>query len=117
MPQTEKAAGKKRKTPTESHEESKSAPTKPKSSDKKQKGEDGSSNGTMVSASFFTGEPFNSLPVSDELKKALNSLGFEKMTQIQSLSIPPLLAGKDVVGAAKTGSGKTLVSLGLWLHT
>ena len=38
-------------------------------------------------------------------------MGFEKMTTIQRKAIPPLLAGRDVLGAAKTGSGKTLAFL------
>lgn len=35
-------------------------------------------------------------------------MGFEKMTDIQAKSIPHLLEGRDLVGSAKTGSGKTL---------
>lgn len=38
-------------------------------------------------------------------------MGFSKMTEIQARGIPPLLAGRDVLGAAKTGSGKTLAFL------
>ena len=38
-------------------------------------------------------------------------MGFENMTPIQARAIPPLLAGRDLVGAAKTGSGKTLAFL------
>lgn len=38
-------------------------------------------------------------------------MGFEKMTEIQARAIPPLLEGRDLVGAAKTGSGKTLAFL------
>ena len=38
-------------------------------------------------------------------------MGFTKMTAVQARTIPPLLAGRDVLGAAKTGSGKTLAFL------
>ncbi|GMH84317.1 hypothetical protein TL16_g09887 [Triparma laevis f. inornata] len=49
--------------------------------------------------------------VESETSLALTTLGFTTMTQIQQKSIPPLLTGKDLVGAAKTGSGKTLAFL------
>ena len=39
---------------------------------------------------------------------ALKSMKYETMTHIQSRTIPHLLKGRDVLGAAKTGSGKTL---------
>lgn len=38
-------------------------------------------------------------------------MGFTNMTEIQARAIPPLLEGRDLVGAAKTGSGKTLAFL------
>jgi ATP-dependent RNA helicase MSS116, mitochondrial len=38
-------------------------------------------------------------------------LGFERMTPIQALTIDPLLEGKDVLGQAKTGTGKTIAFL------
>jgi len=62
---------------------------------------------------FFAndGDNFSSLPLSDKTKTALEKLTFTRMTQIQSMSIPSLLAGKDLIGAAKTGSGKTLAFL------
>ncbi|EME46029.1 hypothetical protein DOTSEDRAFT_168285 [Dothistroma septosporum NZE10] len=43
--------------------------------------------------------------------KAIQDMPFDTMTEIQRRGIPPLLAGRDVLGAAKTGSGKTLAFL------
>jgi ATP-independent RNA helicase DbpA len=50
---------------------------------------------------------FRSLQLADELLQVLTELGFEKPTEIQSQCIPILLAGKDLIGQSKTGSGKT----------
>jgi len=50
---------------------------------------------------------FSSLNLSAELLKNLTSLGYEQMTPIQAQSLPKMLAGKDVIAQAKTGSGKT----------
>lgn len=55
--------------------------------------------------------PFSDLELSDNTSKALSQMGFSKMTPVQARAIPPLLAGKDVLGAARTGSGKTLAFL------
>lgn len=49
--------------------------------------------------------------VGEATLKAISEMGFSKMTEIQAKSIPPLLEGRDLVGAAKTGSGKTLAFL------
>lgn len=49
--------------------------------------------------------------VSEGTLQAIKSMGFEKMTEIQARAIPPLLEGRDLVGAARTGSGKTLAFL------
>ncbi|KAL8690512.1 MAG: hypothetical protein Q9218_004058 [Villophora microphyllina] len=56
-------------------------------------------------------QAFKDLNLSDKSMQAIDGMGFEKMTQIQQMAIPPLMAGRDVLGAAKTGSGKTLAFL------
>jgi len=50
---------------------------------------------------------FASLELSAELLNNLESLGYAEMTPIQAQSLPHILAGRDVIGQAKTGSGKT----------
>jgi ATP-independent RNA helicase DbpA len=52
-------------------------------------------------------KPFTSLPLSPALLQALASLNYEQMTPIQALSLPLMLQGRDVIGQARTGSGKT----------
>ncbi|KAF8528058.1 DEAD-domain-containing protein [Hysterangium stoloniferum] len=56
-------------------------------------------------------KPFSDLQLSENTTRALSEMGFTKMTPVQARAIPPLLAGKDVLGAARTGSGKTLAFL------
>ncbi len=50
---------------------------------------------------------FDDLPLIDPLKQAVAALGYEKPTPIQARAIPPLLDGRDVLGCARTGTGKT----------
>ncbi|MDI1302111.1 MAG: ATP-dependent RNA helicase DbpA [bacterium] len=51
--------------------------------------------------------PFSSLPLPAALLATLTELGYHTMTPIQQQSLPSLLAGRDVIAQAKTGSGKT----------
>ena len=50
---------------------------------------------------------FADLALAPELRHALSGLGYEEPTPIQRAAIPPLLAGRDLVGQAATGTGKT----------
>lgn len=54
---------------------------------------------------------FDSLKLSAPTMRAIEKMGFKTMTPVQARTIPPLMAGRDVLGAAKTGSGKTLAFL------
>ncbi len=51
--------------------------------------------------------PFADLGLRPELLKALSELGYEEATPIQREAIPPLLEGRDLLGQAATGTGKT----------
>ncbi len=57
------------------------------------------------SAPVATG--FGALALSPEIRQALVDLGYEAPTPIQAATIPPLLEGRDVLGQAQTGTGKT----------
>ncbi|GMO51570.1 MAG: DEAD/DEAH box helicase [Candidatus Endomicrobiellum trichonymphae] len=50
---------------------------------------------------------FNELNLSSEILKAVEDLGFEEATPIQSLSIPKMMTGIDIIGQSQTGTGKT----------
>ena len=56
-------------------------------------------------------QKFSELNLSERTMKAISEMPFDTMTEIQQRGIPPLLAGRDVLGEAKTGSGKTLAFL------
>ena len=50
---------------------------------------------------------FSELNLIDDLLQALQDEGYEEPTPIQEQAIPPLLEGRDVLGVAQTGTGKT----------
>jgi len=54
---------------------------------------------------------FSSLGLSERSLKALDHAGFEAPTPIQARAIPPAMQGKDVIGCAATGTGKTAAFL------
>jgi len=53
-------------------------------------------------------ESFHNLNISKQLINAIDELGFETPTPIQTQSFSPILSGKDLTGIAQTGTGKTL---------
>jgi len=54
-----------------------------------------------------TTESFDSLGLTEPLQRALRELRYVEPTPIQAQAIPPLLSGKDLLGTAQTGTGKT----------
>lgn len=50
---------------------------------------------------------FEELNLSKELQMGISDMGFEEMTPIQAKAIPVVLEGKDIIGQAQTGTGKT----------
>jgi ATP-dependent RNA helicase DeaD len=52
-------------------------------------------------------EYFKDLPLNPEVMKGIEELGFDNLFPIQAQAIIPLLQGKDVIGQAQTGTGKT----------
>ena len=53
-------------------------------------------------------ERFADLPIDEVVKRGIDGFGFKKPTPIQSRAIVPLATGRDVIGLAPTGTGKTL---------
>lgn len=54
---------------------------------------------------------FKDLNISSELDEAVGYMGFEECTPIQAEAIPAILEGKDLIGCAQTGTGKTAAFL------
>lgn len=61
--------------------------------------------------SYAAARTFDELPLSRATREALKAAKFTELTAIQRATLPHALAGRDVLGAAKTGSGKTLCFL------
>src|SRR3546814_7476646 len=50
---------------------------------------------------------FTDLALPEPLLRALADVGYESPSPIQAATIPPLLEGRDMIGQAQTGTGKT----------
>ena len=53
---------------------------------------------------------FNELNLSAPLLRAIAEAGYETPSPIQAKAIPPVLEGRDLMGCAQTGTGKTALS-------
>src|ERR1700709_1547627 len=62
---------------------------------------------TANTAAAVTAITFSDLGLSDAVLKAVRDIGYETPSAIQAATIPTLLEGRDVVGLAQTGTGKT----------
>ena len=58
-------------------------------------------------AEHDTSLKFTDLALTDHLLQAIAALGYESPSPIQAATIPPLMQGRDVIGQAQTGTGKT----------
>ena len=63
------------------------------------------------SVTYTAAQDFNELKISEQLKQAVNDLGWSKPTPVQGLCLPFTLSGRDLAGFAQTGTGKTGVFL------
>ncbi len=50
---------------------------------------------------------YSELNVPEQIHKAVERMGFTELTEVQEKAIPPMMAGRDVIAKAPTGTGKT----------
>ena len=50
---------------------------------------------------------FDEMELQEPILRAVQEMGFEEMTPIQAEAIPVVMKGKDIIGQAQTGTGKT----------
>ena len=54
---------------------------------------------------------FEDFGLDARLLEGINAIGYREATPIQEKAIPPILSGKDIIGSAQTGTGKTAAFL------
>ena len=64
-----------------------------------------------TSTELFTATTFNDIDLPEPLRRAVDELGFTRLTRVQDEVLPLSLDGQDVVAQAQTGSGKTAAYL------
>lgn len=73
--------------------------------------EEEKTNTTSNNSNYFSNKKFTDFDLSPSILETLTQLGYETATEVQAKSIPLLLNGEDIIGSAKTGSGKSLAFL------
>ena len=73
--------------------------------------EEEKTNNTSKNSNYFSNKKFTDFDLSPSILETLTQLGYETATEVQAKSIPLLLNGEDIIGSAKTGSGKSLAFL------
>ena len=64
-----------------------------------------------MKSNYLTSVSFSEFPLHSVLTDALQTAGFEQCTEIQELSLPLMLQGKDITAQSQTGTGKTAAFL------
>ena len=82
--------------------------TAPNSSEKSEPTAENVSDGKPAVREVTVVKQFEELPIDPVVLNGIKALGFEKPTEIQQRVIIPLVQGRDVIGLAPTGTGKTL---------
>ncbi len=70
-----------------------------------------SASGMVLGGEFVLGLKFDDFKIIDKLKRNIAEHGYKAPTEIQEKSIPEILSGRDVIGIANTGTGKTAAFL------
>ncbi len=73
--------------------------------------EEEKNNKPSKNSDYFSNKKFSDFDLSPSILETLTQLGYETATEVQAKSIPILLNGEDIIGSAKTGSGKSLAFL------
>ena len=73
--------------------------------------QNGGRSGRGMAAVREDSDGFGGLGLSKRALAAVEELGYDEPTPVQSLAIPQVIAGKDVMAAAQTGTGKTAAFL------
>ncbi|OJD39831.1 atp-dependent rrna helicase rrp3 [Diplodia corticola] len=101
------AAASARDAPSKTQKAEPTKPAEPTSDDAQSDAEDASTEEAQATEGEQARKSFRDLGIMEELCNSCEALGFKNPTPIQTESIPLALQGRDLIGLAETGSGKT----------